>query len=542
MLVMFILGLILIAMIAVAAQGLSGMYSVLNDLELAQQERQIEMLWESSISSRLTQAGPQGEFIAPLGSLLKDASGNVTGHGLPEGLAGPKLNSRGYAPLYCALGRESVESTGGSSEIILSPERSYAVQTVTIGSERYVTRSSAIPDMERGSTSIIAFIISPLEQTSNLSCADIRYNGVTGLHSVPGVRARVVPIYGANGGTLSSGEALNRSSNQFIDGSAYGTLNEALAPYLANPPARITLNLPERTGGYQLSDDVFFTGSPGSKQSHIVIEGSGSVVTGQHTLHIRNASLTLQNIRLDSNVVVDHARATFSGASVAGISASASDIDFIGTNIASGPMLIEASEVVQAGELSLGYGASTAGPLTLSTSRWRTAAGTLRLTSDGSLYGIWADQASQFVAKNSSLVFGSGYAQGIRVSPDSIFTSIESQIELSGSASTFMDIKGKANFQAGRASASGSVGAGAVLRDGGQLIMDNGQQWFYSGTPPTVGVSDEGGLAISGANAHVGGLSCWSGYLFSDSTAMQVANNTNNNLNGRVNASWSCNQ
>lgn len=75
MLVMFILGLILIAMLAVAAQSLSGMYSVLNDLEVAGQERQVEMLWESSLSSLLVQAGPNGEFVAPLGAALADANG-----------------------------------------------------------------------------------------------------------------------------------------------------------------------------------------------------------------------------------------------------------------------------------------------------------------------------------------------------------------------------------------------------------------------------------------------------------------------------------
>ena len=543
MLVMFILGLILIAMVAVAAQSLAGMYSVMNDLELAQQERQVEMLWESSLSSLLVQAGPAGEYIAPIGSQLTDANGTVVAQGLPDAVTGPKVNSRGYSPLYCALGRSGL-SSDASTAVTLESGISYSVQTVTVGSLTYVSRSSEVPGLERGSTSIVAFIISPLEKADDLSCSDIRYDQVSGLHSIPGVKARVIPIFGANGGTLSSAETINRSSNQFVDASGYDSINDALAPYLANPPARLILNLPAKTGGYVMTSDLVFGAAGTAGHSELVIAGAdgGTQVSGQYTLTAQNASISLQNVSSAANLKLDHAQANITGSSMASLSAVDSHINLTGINSVNGAVALDSSEVYQEGELDLTYGTTSDGPLTLVSSRWKTASGSMNLSSQSSLYGVWIDQASQFVASGSTLVFGSGYSQAIRVSSDSIFRSIGTSITLAGQAGTFLDIKGKADIESGSASASGSLSYGAVLRDGGQLMIDNGQQWFYSGTAPTVGVSDEGGLAVSGSSAHVGGQSCWTGYLFSDSSATQVTNNNNKNLNGRATASWSCNQ
>ncbi|AYG47617.1 hypothetical protein DV532_25295 (plasmid) [Pseudomonas sp. Leaf58] len=542
MLVMFILGLILIAMLAVAAQSLSGMYSVLNDLEVARQERQVEMLWEASLSSLLVQAGPNGEFVAPLGAALTDVNGVVIGQGLPSAVTGPKVNARGYNPLYCALGRADLDGIGDTQDITLEPGLSYTVQTVTVGTQAYVTRSSAISAMERGSTSIAAFIISPFEAVDRLSCADIRYDQVTGQHTVAGIRAKVIPIFGANGGTLSSAEAVNRSSNQFIDASAYDSINDALAPYLSNPPARLTLNLPARTGGYQLTQSIVLGTKTGGVQSHLVIAGpaEGVIINGAQTLAVKNASLTLQNVTLDGNLHLDNASAAFSGSTIMGITAVSSRLSFVDVNAVDGPISLDASEVYQSGALSLNYGTSSQGPLTLTTSQWKTSAGTLSLTSGNSLYGIWIDQASRFVAAGSALTFGSGYSQAIRVASDSIFTSIGSNLVLQGQATTFLDVKGRADIQSGTASAAGAVAYGAVLRDGGELIMDNGQQWFNGGTAPAVGVSDKGGLGVAGSVAQIGGQVCWDGYLFEDSTAGQVTINDNKNLSGRTTASWSC--
>lgn len=543
MLVMFILGLILIAMLAVAAQSLSGMYSVLNDLEVARQERQVEMLWESSLSSLLVQAGPSGEFVAPLGAALADANGVVIAHGLPDAVTGPKVNARGYTPLYCALGRAGLDGIGATQDITLEQGVGYTVQTVAVGPNAYVARSSSIPAMERGSTSIAAFIISPFEKVDQLSCADIRYDPVAGAHNLAGIRAKVIPIFGANGGTLSSAEAVNRSSTQFIDASAYGSINDALAPFLSNPPARLTLNLPARAGGYHLTESIVLGTTAGGLQSHLVIAGSGegASISGDHTIAVKNASLTLQNIALDANLHFDNARAVLSGSTVAGISALSSRLSFVDTNAVNGPIALDASEVYQSGALSLNYGTASQGPLSLATSQWKTRAGALNLTSTNSLYGIWIDQASRFVAADSALSFGSGYAQTIRVSSDSVFTSIGSNLTLQGQATTFLDVKGRADIQSGTAGSLGAITYGAVLRDGGQLIMDNGQQWFNSGAAPAVGVSDKGGLGVGGSFARIGGQACWDGYLFTDSTAGQVTITDNKNLSGRTTASWSCN-
>lgn len=544
MLVMFILGLILIGMVAVAALGLSGMYSVINDLDSAQQERQIEMLWESSVSSLLVQAGPQGEYVAPLGSPLVEGSSGVTAQGLPGEVVGPKVNSRGYSPLYCALGRAGLTGLAPVTNVTLEPGISYDVETLTVGNVQYVTRSSDIPGMERGSTSILAFIISPLEKASGISCADIRYDQVSGHHSIPNLKARIIPIYGANGGTLSASEAVNRSSSQFIEASNYASINEALAPFLSNPPRRLVINLSNKAGGYVLNGDLAIGSVLAQAGSEVVFSGPESgqaVLSGSGILQLTNINATFSHVATSLTIMANAASLKVQDSALGALTATQSKIQWLGSNTASGAILLDGTDVDQAGTLDLAYGDATSGPIRALTSSWKSRQGYLSFSAPTALYALWADQSSQVIFTNSTATFASSYSQVLRVSADSNLHSIDSNMIVQGAAGTFLDLKGRGIFEGGSAQAAGMLGSGAVLRDGGFLLMDNGQQWFYGGFAPAVGISDEGGLGIAGFNAMVGGQSCWSGYLFSDSAANQVTNNNNKNLNGRVTASWSCN-
>lgn len=544
MLVMFILGLILIGMIAVAAQGLSSMYSVINDLDSAQQERQIEMLWESSVSSLLAQAGPQGEYIAPLGSPLVEGGSGVTAQGLPANVSGPRVNSRGYSPLYCALGRASLNGVAPVTNVILEPGISYDVETLAVGNVEYVTRSSDIPGMERGSTSIVAFIISPLEKSTGISCADIRYDQASGHHSIPNLKARIIAIYGANGGTLSAAEAINRSSSQFIEASNFSSINEALAPFLANPPRRLVVNLPNKVGGYVLNGDLAIGSILAQAGSEVVFSGPQSgqaVISGSGVLQLSNTNVTFSHVATNLTIMASDASLKVQDSALGALTATKSKIQWLGSNSAAGAIFLDGTDVDQTGSLDLAYGDATSGPVRALTSTWKSRQGYINFSAPTALYALWADQASRITLTNSTLTFASNYSQVLRVAADSNLHSIDSSLILQGAAGTFLDLKGRGIFEGGSAQAAGMLGSGAVLRDGGFLLMDNGQQWFYGGFAPVVGISDEGGLGIAGFSAVVGGQSCWSGYLFSDSAANQVTNNNNKNLNGRVTASWSCN-
>ena len=141
--VMFILGLILLGLLALTAHSISGMFVAMNDLSMTSRERQIDLIWESGISSQMVQAGPNGEYVAPLGAILTSSTGSVIGHTIPSTTPGPRLNTKGYAPRYCALGRDSL-SGGSSQAVTLSIASTYSVETVNVGGIDYVTRSNDV--------------------------------------------------------------------------------------------------------------------------------------------------------------------------------------------------------------------------------------------------------------------------------------------------------------------------------------------------------------------------------------------------------------
>lgn len=542
MLVMFILGLILIGMLAVAANSLTGLYGSLSDVSAMSRERQIEMLWESGISAMLIQAGSNAEYIAPLGEPLKDEQGLVIGQTLPTSVSGPRLNTKGFAPRYCALGRAPL-SGAASKQIVLSKDLSYGVETVTAAGVEYVARSETIKGLQRGSTSVVGFIISPFEASESLSCAQITYDTDRGVYSTPGLNTRVIPLFGANGGTLTAGEAINRSSSQFIDASQFDSINQALEPYLHNPPRRIVLNLPERSAGYKLTGDLAFGRSTAS-DAELIIAGGGEgqvAIQGAYSMALGRTTLALSHVSLQAAIQSTDSDVTLASSAVGSLSAINSKLKFSGDNTISGGLVLDNSYVDQTGGLSVDYTGVSSGAIAMAQSSWRMREASLTI-SGNSAFGLWLDQHSVFTARSGSVNLKGSYDQGVRVSKDSNISTIATQVSFSGSAGVLFDLKGQLVALGGRVISAGSVGSGAVLRDGASILLDNDQQWFASGNPPQVGVLDQGGLGVAGAAATVGGTACWKGYLFSASTGGQVSNNNNESMQGRVTASWSCAQ
>ena len=542
MLVMFILGLILIGLLAMSASSLSGMYAAMNDLSSASRERQIDMIWESGISGLMVQAGPSGEYVAPMGSPLANADGTVIGQTLPSATPGPRLNTKGYAPRYCALGRAAL-SGATSQSVALTSNTSYSAEVTQVSGVDYVIRSDEIEGMQRGSSSVVAFIISPLEKSDSLSCSNIAYDAQTGTYSTPGINSKIIPLFGANGGTLTAGEGINRSSSQFIDASNFASINEALAPYLSNPPRRLILNLPSRDSGYLLTSDLVF-GRQTASDAELVITGAGAAkaeIKGGYTVSVSNARLVLSNIELESALSATDSTVNIAGASIGAITAKHSELILDGANSVSGKLSLDNSKVDQDAGLSLAYASTTTGAIDLMQSTWRVRSGTIAV-SGSSQYGIWLDQGSRMSLQGSTIQLQGTFGQGIRVGFDSVLSSIDSSMNLDGNATSFIDIKGRFVATGGAAYSSASLANGAVLRDGASILLDNGQQWFSTGSKPQIGVNDLGALSVAGSSAIIGGGACWQGYLFTESTAGQVTNNNNENMQGRVTASWSCSQ
>lgn len=542
MLVMFILGLILIGLLALVAHSLSGLYAATNDLSSASRERQIEMIWEAEISSLFVQAGPNGEFVAPIGHPLFNETGDVIGQTLPRGIAGPRVNTKGYAPLYCALGRAPLAG-GASEEVFLDSKTTYRVETTEVAGIKYVSRSTPIPGLSRGNSSVMGFIISPFEKRADLSCADITYDEQTGSYSTPGAITKIIPLYGANGGTLSAAEALNRSSSQFIDASQFSSINEALAPYLNNPPRRIVLNLPSRSSNYALTEDLSFGRSTASDAELVIVGAGGAqpIISGAYTFRIRHARMVLSNVGMEADLRSEDSTLSLAGAGLGSLTINNSTLVLDGENSLAGKMTADNSRVDQDGALGVTYNADTSGAIDIMQTSWRVRGGSVAVHG-ASAYGIWVDQASQMTIQNGGLSLNGSFGQGMRVGPDSVFTSIGTSIKFAGSAASFAEVKGRFIATGGSAANSGALFNGALLRDGASILLDNGQQWFSAGNAPDVGVNDAGALSVAGANAQIGGANCWQGYLFSESAAGQVTNNNNVNMQGRNTASWSCSQ
>lgn len=196
MISILILSIIIIGLVSLVAHSIVGLYSSAASLDLLTQEMRLEALWVDAISRHLVAAGPNGEYIAPIGQPILSDGGLVIGHGLPAFVEAPKQNSLGMPVRYCALGHEPVLSPDNSSntKIWLNSTATYLVEAMTINGKNYAYRGDDISGMTRNSHNIVAFVISPTEINDNLSCQDVRYDQDNGTYRVVGMDASVLPV------------------------------------------------------------------------------------------------------------------------------------------------------------------------------------------------------------------------------------------------------------------------------------------------------------------------------------------------------------
>ncbi len=196
MILILIMAILLIALISVVAQSFVSLYVSANHVEQNQQEQRLSHLWEQAVLSQLVKAGPNGEYIAPLGVDLLNQSNAVIGHTLPDFIRAPKLNSQGIAVRYCPLGHEDIPSTGAGSltSIHLTASSTYSVETLSVNGNAYVYTGNGVPGIFRHSDNVVAFIISPYVASETISCTGIQYEQETGRYYIPDIDADVISI------------------------------------------------------------------------------------------------------------------------------------------------------------------------------------------------------------------------------------------------------------------------------------------------------------------------------------------------------------
>ena len=196
MILILILAILLIAMISVVAQSFVGLYASANHLDQIQQEQRLTRLWEDALQQNLVKAGPNGEYIAPLGQPIENNLGVVIGHGLPDPINAPRQNSKGLDIRYCALGHEPVlnPTDPGNHDVILNATQQYSVELISINGKPYVFRGTDVPGLIRHSHNVVAFVISPGVNNETLSCAGIQYDNQTGEYFIANAAAKVIPI------------------------------------------------------------------------------------------------------------------------------------------------------------------------------------------------------------------------------------------------------------------------------------------------------------------------------------------------------------
>jgi len=196
MILILILAILLIAMVSVVAQSFVGLYASANHLDQVQQEQRLARVWEDAIQQQLVKAGPNAEYIAPLGEPIENTLGVVIGHGLPDQVNAPRQNSKGFRIRYCALGHEDVLNPGdpGLHTVTLNAAQQYSVELISINGQPYVFRGTNVPGLSRHSHNVVAFVISPGVENESLSCAGIQYNVQTGEYFIANAAAKVIPI------------------------------------------------------------------------------------------------------------------------------------------------------------------------------------------------------------------------------------------------------------------------------------------------------------------------------------------------------------
>jgi hypothetical protein len=193
MIVSLVMIVIMIGLLSVVAQGLSGILASTIHVQKAATEVMLEKLWVDAIQRSLRQPGPNEGFMAPIGSDLVDPFMTVIGHGFPLGLGAPLNNVMGLPVHYCAL---SYEAASGTDVIaVLQPGLSYQIESMTINGVRYAHRTTLIPGLQRNSPNIVAFVISPKRAYNALSCNNIAYDAGSGIYSAPGFDAKVLPVF-----------------------------------------------------------------------------------------------------------------------------------------------------------------------------------------------------------------------------------------------------------------------------------------------------------------------------------------------------------
>jgi hypothetical protein len=196
MILILIMAILLIALVSVVAQSFVSLYVSANHVEQNQHEQRLGRLWEQAILSQLVKAGPNGEYIAPLGADLLGAGNVVIGHTLPDFIKAPKLNSIGIPVRYCPLGHEDIPSVGAGAltSISLTASMSYSAETLSVNGYPYVYTGSNVPGLIRHSNDVVGFVISPYTASESISCAGIQYEQETGRYFIPDIDAQVISI------------------------------------------------------------------------------------------------------------------------------------------------------------------------------------------------------------------------------------------------------------------------------------------------------------------------------------------------------------
>jgi hypothetical protein len=196
MILILIMAILLIALVSVVGQSFVSLYISANHVAQNQQEQRLSHLWEQAVLSQLIKAGPNGEYIAPLGVDLLNKSNTVIGHTLPDFIRAPKLNSLGIPVRYCPLGHEDIPSVGAGTltPIRLTASTSYPVETLSINGYPYVYTGNNVPGLIRHSNDVVAFVISPYAPSENISCTGIQYEQETGRYYIQDIDAAVISI------------------------------------------------------------------------------------------------------------------------------------------------------------------------------------------------------------------------------------------------------------------------------------------------------------------------------------------------------------
>ncbi|WP_415912648.1 hypothetical protein [Neptuniibacter sp. QD37_11] len=564
MIYLMILGVFIIGMAGFAGYTLLSITDVTRKTVKTADEHLILDQWENLITQNTIRHGPNQYLSPPLGEDYVVDEGlpteDIVAQKLPSYLNANVKNAWGHPLVYCPYGEVTTLSANGTVQ--LNATETYDIETIAQSGRDYVWKSDVPVDVSAQSKGVIAFIMSPMPNTSTIpDCSNVIYNGERFKDSTGAAVVRAITKENSTGLTSGGVEVVDFHSEYGLT----DPLNNALNSWDSAQYDRVYVKLTDRVEPY-LVTDLELAIPQSSTMKEIVFVGetrAGTVIDvpaagAQETLSFENLKVTFRDLSFDddltvsaknSEVILDNVTlnelsieksrlvfegtATFNGTahSVNTVNAVDSEIDFKGFNV------------------NMNGDAANTAVFSLDGSKINSAESvTLTMATDATIPLILAIDGSQIYADSLTVLSSGGAIKPLSLlSLDSSSSAVlrDSFLTANADGETILYTQGNVELNNTDLVSNVPMPYAVILDDQARFSANNGSL-IGSASPsdrPVTTIDDRGATFIFGTGAVINGNQCWQGTIFtsvaSPNTGTSEALDNNYKIFNQSN--WSCN-